>query len=139
MLKGIDPLLTGELLRALDQMGHGDKLVIADRNFPAFSLGPEVIHTDATSVAAIMDAVLSVFPLDTFVESPLERMGPDAAEVNDTQLAVLEIARHHSWPSLEFGAVPRTEFYERAAEGTLVIQCMEAAPYCDFILVKGVI
>jgi L-fucose mutarotase len=141
MLKGIDPLLTGDLLRALDQMGHGDKLVIADRNFPAYSSGPEVIHCDATSVTAVLDAILTVFPLDTFVDFPLERMGPDAdpTQVNDTQSAVLELARLHGWPELEFGAIPRTEFYDRASEGMLIVQCMEAAPYCDFILTKGVV
>ena len=140
MLKNIDPLLSGELLQILDDMGHGDELVIADRNFPSFSRGIPVVRVTADA-AATFEAVLSVFPLDTFVERPLERMGPDdgATDANDVQERILAVASRHHGSSLEFGVIPRMAFYDRADQAFAVVHTLETAPYCDFILTKGVV
>ena len=91
MLKGIDPLLSGELLNVLDTMGHADQLALVDRNFPAASSGRPVIHLGEVGVVRALEAILSVFPLDSFVERPLERMevSDDASIVTPNQSAVL--------------------------------------------------
>ena len=141
MLKGVDPVLTGELLKVLDEMGHGDQLVIADRNFPAATTGKPVIRVGEVGAVRVMTAILSVFPLDTFVARPLERMEVDSDPLltNSTIDAVLEVARSSHEGDLEYGVIPRFDFYERARHASAVVLTLEAAPYCDFILTKGVI
>ena len=140
MLKGIDPLLSGALLKMLDELGHGDQLVIADRNFPSYTQGSPVVQLAVDDVVRVFEAVLSVFPLDTFVEQPLERIAPaDDLSPNATQSEVLETARRHDGRPLEFNVIPRFDFYARAGQAHAVIHTLEAAPYCDFILTKGVI
>ncbi|MCS5498392.1 fucose isomerase [Cnuibacter physcomitrellae] len=140
MLKGVNPLLSGDLLKVLDDMGHGDVLVLADRNFPAHSSGRPVIRV-STGVVDAVEAILSVFPLDSFVEKPLGRMqiGDDPTATNDTQLAVLESARSLDPHAGEFEVVPRFEVYERARAAYAVVQTIETAPYCVFLLTKGVV
>src|SRR4051812_21821385 len=140
MLNGIDPLLSGELLKILDEMGHGDRLVLADRNFPTYTAGLPVVRLSVDTATAL-DAILSVFPLDTFVDRPFARMGPqdDPEAVNEAQTAVLEVARRRSGRRLEFEAVRRMDFYERANTAFAVVHTLETAPYCDFILTKGVV
>ena len=141
MLKGIDPILSGELLKVLDEMGHGDQLVIADRNFPAYATGRPVVRVGTAGAVETIAAVLSVFPLDTFVARPLERMeaGEDPTKTNPTIDAVLAEARASDSRHLEFGVIPRFEFYDRARTAFAVVLTLETAPYCDFILTKGVI
>jgi L-fucose mutarotase len=141
VLKNIDPVLTGELLKVLDEMGHGDQLVIADRNFPAASTGKPVIHVGEIGVVRTLTAILSVFPLDTFVARPLERMELDSDPLltNPTIDAVLEAARASHSTALEYGVIPRFDFYERARRASAVVLTLESAPYCDFILTKGVV
>jgi L-fucose mutarotase len=140
VLKGIDPLLSGELLKMLDELGHGDQLVIADRNFPSFTQGSPVVRLAVDDNTRVFEAVLSVFPLDTFVDTPLERMGPqdDPTQENDKQRAALAVARRHL-PGVSLVPIPRFEFYERAKEAHAVVATLESAPYCCFILTKGVV
>jgi L-fucose mutarotase len=140
MLKGVDPLLSGELLKILDEMGHGDQLVIADRNFPAASQGAPVVRL-AVDAATAFEAILSVFPLDTYIYRPVARMGAqdDPEHVTAIQTGILAIATRHHGSPLEFEAIPRMSFYDRAKAAYAVVQTLETAPYCDFILTKGVI
>lgn len=140
MLKGIDPLLRGELLHILDDMGHGDQLLVVDRNYPAAASGKPVIYLGEVDIPRAMRAILSVFPLDTFVDKPLERMevNNDPQETTPTQLQVLEIARSGDERSLEYGVIPRLDFYERAKDCFAVVHTLESAPYSCFILHKGV-
>ena len=141
MLKGIDPVLTGELLKLLDEMGHGDKLLLVDRNYPAFASGKPVVHLGEISQSRAAEAILSVFPLDTFVEAPLERMevDDDPSVVAPVQEEVLAVARAGHEKPLEFGIVPRLEFYERAKEVFAVVKTLESRPWGCFILQKGVV
>lgn len=141
VLKGIDPILSGELLKILDEMGHGDQLVIADRNFPAYATGLPVVRVGTAGAVETIAAVLSVFPLDTFVDQPLERMevDKDATKTNPTIDAVLAVARSNDPRLLEYGVIERFEFYERAKKAGAVVLTLETAPYCDFILTKGVV
>lgn len=140
MLKGIDPLLSGDLLKILDDMGHGDVLALVDRNYPAYTAGVPVVRI-GTDILTATRAVLSVFPLDSFVDQPIGRMGPQDSpgDQNATQDAVLAAASEADGRALTFEAIPRFEFYERAADVFAVVQTLETAPYCDFLLTKGVI
>jgi L-fucose mutarotase len=89
----------------------------------------------------VLEAILSVFPLDTFVDHPLERMAPENGPDADSaaQRKVLDTARAHDPRHLEFGVLSRHVFYERAKGAHAIVQTLETAPYCDFILTKGVI
>ena len=141
MLKGIDPLLSGDLLKLLDDMGHGDELVIADRNFPAYATGLPVIRVGEVTITRAVQAVLSVFPLDTFIPHPLERMvvAEDPARTTTRGDEVLAAAIAAEGRELEWGVIPRFEFYERAAKAYAVIHTLEDEGYNDFILTKGVV
>lgn len=141
MLKGIDPVLSGELLKVLDEMGHADKLLLVDRNYPAFASGKPVIQLGEITQKRAAEAILSVFPLDTYVEQPLERMevDDDPSILEEVQEEVLEVARRNHEKPLEFGVVPRLEFYVRAAEAFAVVRTLESRPYGCFILQKGVV
>ena len=141
MLKGIDPLLGGELLKILDEMGHGDQLLLVDRNYPAGSAGVPVVRLGEVGVVRAMTAILSVFPLDGFVEHPLERMEVDGdpARTTPQQDAVLELARGAHPLPLEWGVVPRLSFYERARSCYAVVHTLEEQPWGCFILTKGVV
>ena len=74
MLKNLDPLLTPDLLQVLRAMGHGDEIVLVDANYPAESAGPEVVRLDGIEATRVLDAVLSVMPLDDFVPEACWRM-----------------------------------------------------------------
>ena len=141
MLKGIDPLLNGDLLKILEDMGHGDRLLLVDRNYPAASSGRPVIHLGESTVLRAAEAILSVFPLDSFLEHPLERMevDDDPSKTTSTQDALLALARQSEGRDLEFGVIPRLSFYDRAKAAYAVVHTLDAQPYGCFILHKGVI
>lgn len=141
MLKGIDPLLSGDVLKVLDDMGHGDELVIADRNFPAYATGRPVIRLGEVTITRAAEAVLSVFPLDTFIPHPLERMevaeDPSRTTVRGDEILAAAIAAEGR--ELEWGVIPRFDFYTRAAKAYAVLHTLEDEGYNDFILTKGVV
>lgn len=141
MLKGIDPLLSGELLKTLDEMGHADQLLLVDRNYPAAATRRPVIRMGGTGVVDAMRAILTVFPLDGFVERPLERMevDDDPEIVTPEQSAILDLARHSHDQPLEWGVVPRLDFYARARSCFAVVHTLEPRPWGCFILQKGVV
>ena len=141
MLLGIDPLLSGELLKILDDMGHGDQLLVVDRNYPATSSDRPVVRLGDVTVSRAIEAILSVFPLDTFVDRPLERMECETADLSDagSQSEVLAVAQAAHPRPLEFMTVPRGDFYERARSAFAVVHTLEARPYSCYILQKGVI
>jgi L-fucose mutarotase len=141
MLKGIDPLLSGDLLKILDDMGHGDVLLLVDRNYPAAASGRPVVRLGEASVLRAARAILSVFPLDSFVDHPLERMevDDDPAKTTETQDALLALASESEGRALEYGVVPRLEFYARAPSAYAVVHTLDSVPYGCFLLRKGVI
>ena len=141
MLKDIDPLLSGELLKILDEMGHGDQLLLCDRNYPAVASGRPVIRLGDVSVLRAAQAILSVFPLDSFVAHPLERMEVNDEPVTTTSLQddLLGLASSIESRPLEYGIIPRLAFYTRAKSVFAVVHTLEAQPYGCFILQKGVI
>src|SRR5690606_39796453 len=86
MLKGISPLIGPDLLATLHRMGHGDEIVLADAHFPGESLNARVIRADGIKVADLLDAILPLFPLDTYVESPLIMMAPVPGDTLDPEV-----------------------------------------------------
>ncbi|WP_187264921.1 RbsD/FucU domain-containing protein [Homoserinibacter sp. GY 40078] len=131
MLKGIDPVLDGDVLRALDRLGHSDRLIVADAHFPAYRLVDHVI-TLAVDVPRAVRAVCSVIDLDTV----------DAAVMMDSGAPLLDVQRE----ILEAGAlseadasfVGRAEFYELAARAQVVLRTLEPRTWANVILSKGV-
>jgi len=141
VLKNIDPLLSAELLGHLAAMGHGDVLAIVDRNCPAASTARRLVSMPGVDVPTAARAVFSVFPVDTFVEPAVHRMG--AVDDEDTVLEVhaafqrvVDDAEGRPVPS---AAVERFEFYRRAAAAYLVVATTEARPYGCFLATKGVV
>ena len=141
MLKGLDPLLSPDLLMYLRAMGHGDEIVIVDANFPADSRGQRLVRLDGVSATAVLDAVLSVMPLDDFVPEPAWRMevvGDPAAEQPIFSEFRDIIARRES-PETRLGALERFAFYERADAAYAIIATGEGRLYGNIILKKGII
>lgn len=141
MLKGIDPLLSGELLKVLDEMGHGDELAVVDRNYPAAASQRPVVRLGEVTVTRAVGAILSVFPLDDFVEQPAQRMEVDGdpARSAAVQDEVLQVARSAHSAQLTWGVVPRTEFYARAKAAYAIIHTLESRPWGCFLFQKGVV
>ncbi len=141
MLRNIDPILSPDFLHALRAMGHGDDIVLADANFPAEALGPRCIRADGADTNAVLRAVLSVMPLDTYVEDPalsMQVVGDPAAvpgAVHDFQQIIDTVADSpRPIQSLE-----RFAFYTRAATAFAVVQTGERRLYGNLILKKGVV
>ena len=141
MLRGIDPLLGPDLLHTLAAMGHGDELVVVDRNFPATSHNARVHRLDGVDAVRAVSAVLSLLPLDGFVDHPLRAMEivGSPGEVNEVQRAVLAAATEASGRELSLLAVERHEFYRQARSAFAVLATGEDRPYGCFILTKGVL
>jgi L-fucose mutarotase len=141
VLKNIDPLLTAELLGHLAAMGHGDVLALVDRNFPAASTARRLVTLAGVDVPHAARAILSVLPVDTFVEPAVRWMGAVGAEqtvqeVHADLQAVVDEAEGRRVPT---AAVERFEFYRRAAEAYVVVATTEHRPYGCFLITKGVI
>jgi L-fucose mutarotase len=141
MLKGIDPLLSGDLLGILDDMGHGDQLLLVDRNYPAVSSGRPVVRLGEVSIMRAAQAILSVFPLDSFIAHPLERMevADDPAMTTPVQDELLAYASGIEGRALTYGVIPRLDFYGRARHVYAVVHTLDTLPYGCFVLHKGVI
>lgn len=146
MLKGLDPRLNAEVLYALRAMGHGDVLVIADTNFPADAIARqtafgELLRMDNLTAAEAVEAVLSVLPLDTFVEDFAGRMEVVGAaeERPAVQIEVQAKIDAAEGREREMVSVERFAFYEQAKAAYAVIQTGERRFYGCFLLRKGVI
>ena len=144
MLKGIPDVLSGDLLKVLADMGHGDKLVISDGNFPSASMGKNgvVINCKGLGVPEILDAVLSLFPLDTFVDKPVTLMkvvpGQEVeTPIWDTYKQIISKYDDRGENAIQF--VERFDFYEESKKSYAIIATSETALYACMILQKGVI
>ncbi|MBV9542762.1 MAG: ribose ABC transporter [Chloroflexi bacterium] len=141
MLKGLNRLLSPELLYVLAQMGHGDEIALVDANFPAVSTARKLVRLEGCDLPTAASAILSVLPLDTFVEQPVAAMQVvgKPSEVPDVQRDVLEIAQRIEARTIAVERVERFAFYERAKRAFAVVATTEARPYGCVIFVKGVI
>ena len=141
MLKGLDPLLSPDLLRVLRAMGHGDELAIVDANYPAESSGRPVLRFDGHPATLVLDALLSVLPLDSFVPHAawcMEVAGkPDAEEPIFAEFRA--IIGKHEGPGFGLAKLERFAFYERASQAVVVLATGERRLYGNLILKKGVI
>ncbi len=145
MLKGVNPLLNADVLQVLRAMGHGDDLIIADTNFPSESVAKATAHGKLLRIdrgaADVIAAVLSVYPLDTFVDDAAARMeivgDPDTIPpVQQEAQAAIDRANGEPWPMV---SIERYAFYERAKQAYAVIQTHERRFYGCFAFRKGVI
>ncbi|MGX7706585.1 RbsD/FucU family protein [Methylobacterium sp. Gmos1] len=138
MLKTIDPLLNGQLLALLDDMGHGDEIVIADANFPSASNARRLVDMPGTTAPALLDAILSLLPLDDFVESPVAVMQapPETRPLYDGYQASADRAEGRP---IVISEIPIPEFYARTAKAFAVIRSGERRLYANILLRKGVI
>lgn len=141
MLKGISPLLSPELLKTLAEMGHGDEIVIGDGNFPAATMGKRCIRCDGHTVPALLDAILQLFPLDTFVKSPvtLMKVVPGTLKNDPPIWAEFRTIIEKHEPGTKIGFEERFDFYERSRKAFATVQTGESALYACVILKKGVI
>ena len=144
MLKGIPKIISPELLKVLCEMGHSDRLVIADGNFPAESMGKNciVIRCDGHSATDVLDAILTLFPLDTYVEKPVNLMQVMPGDTVETPIwdeykAI--IAKYDERGDDTVGTIERFEFYEQAKTAYAIIATGEGALYANVMLQKGVI
>ena len=140
MLKGIPHILSPELLHALQAMGHGDEITIVDGNYPGASAGPRLIRADGHTATEMLDAVLSLLPLDDFVPDPaiVMQVVGDAGQrppVVDEYARI--VARHE--PQVALASLERFAFYKRANAGYAIVQTGEQRLYGNIILKKGVI
>jgi len=141
MLKDIPNILSPELLKILMEMGHGDELVIADGNFPAKTMAKRLVRLDGHGVADVLEAVLKLFPLDTFDDNPVHLMEVVSGDKNKPTIwnEYAEIIKKSSEPFNSFGFIERFRFYNRAKEAFAVVATSESALYANIILRKGVI
>ncbi len=140
MLKGISPLISPELLKTLAEMGHGDTVVFSDAHFPASSIGIPVLRADGLQIAPLLDAVLPLFELDSYVSDPIVMMAPVQGDTLDASLLQryrAAIEKHApDAPETEF--IDRFDFYDRAKKAFAVVITGETGKYGNILLQKGV-
>jgi L-fucose mutarotase len=140
MLKTIPPILGPDLLAILRAMGHGDEIAIVDANYPADAAGPVLVRLDGVSATDAMDAILTLMPLDDFVEEAAICMqvvgnAEKREPVMDEFAAIL--ARHE--PAMKLTARERFAFYERVSKGYAIVQTGERRLYGNIVLKKGIL
>jgi L-fucose mutarotase len=141
MLKGIPSILPPDLLKILMEMGHGDEIVIADGNFPAASHAQRLVRCDGLGVPQLLDAILQLFPLDTFVKHSAALMAvvPGDNYTPEIWPVYKKIAQKHASHFPDFEMMERHAFYERAKKAYAVVATGEMARYGNIILKKGLV
>jgi L-fucose mutarotase len=141
MLKGIPNILPPDLLKILMEMGHGDELVIADGNFPAASHAQRLVRCDGHGAEPLLDAILQLFPLDTYVKHPVALMAvvPGDNYSPDIWPVYKKIVKKHDRGFMDFEKMERFAFYERAKKAYAIVATGEAARYANLILKKGIL
>ncbi len=141
MLKGIPSVISPELLKIMQEMGHGDTIVLGDANFPAASNAQRLVRADGHKMPELLDAILTLFPLDTFAEF---QVGLMEVVPGDTTIPVIwdefkRIVSKHEAFDVKYEMIERFEYYERAKQAYAVVSTGETALYANVILKKGVI
>ena len=141
MLRGINPILTPDLLWNLAAMGHGDDIVIADANFPGESMGERIVRLDGLSATNVLEAVLAIMPLDSFVTDSARTMEVvgNAQEIPPIVSEFQEIINKVADTETNIVPVERFAFYEVAKKAFVVVQTGELRLYGNIILKKGVV
>lgn len=142
MLKNIPSILTPELLKILMEMGHGDEICIGDGNFPHQSMNQRVVRCDGHGVPELLDAILQLMPLDTYVEQPATLMAVVPGDTIETPIwdTYAEIISKYDLRGRDaVGYTDRFPFYDRARQCYAVVSSGEKALYANIILKKGVV
>ncbi len=143
MLKGIPSIISPELLKILMEMGHSDELTIADGNFPGHTFGKKVVRLDGHGVPEVLEAILTLMPLDTYVDHPVALMQVMAGDTVETPIwdVYKQIVSKYDKRGNEcFEEIDRFDFYKRTEEkSTVVIMTGETSLYANVILKKGVV
>lgn len=140
MLKNIPPILGPDLLGILRAMGHGDEIAIVDANYPADGAGPVLVRLDGISATEVLDAVLTLMPLDDFVDEQaicMQVVG-NAGQREPVMDAFEIIVKKHE-PKLGLSSMERFAFYDRVAKGYAIVQTGERRLYGNILLKKGII
>jgi L-fucose mutarotase len=140
MLNKIPKILSADLVRHMMHMGHGDELIIGDGNFPAESLGVPVVHLDGHGVCEVLDAILELMPLDSYVPIPVAVMEvvPGDTIVPHIWDEFREILKKHGY-IVEPEQIERFAFYERSRKAFCIVATSEPAQYANIILKKGIV
>jgi len=140
MLKGISPIISPELLETLARMGHGDEIVLADAHFPGESINSKVIRADGLKIPDLLEGILPLFELDTYVDHPLVMMAAVEGDQLDPKVEKSYLERIHKTnpnvPPIE--RIDRFDFYDRAKKAFAVVMTGETVKYGNILLVKGV-
>jgi L-fucose mutarotase len=141
VLKGIDQLVGPDLLYALARMGHGDRLALVDRNYPAYASGRPVYRIDGAGIIAVASAILELFPLDTFVDCPAERMEVSGTPetVTVVQREFMDLLSRNAKRTIGVSSSPRDEFYQHVRDAFAIVSTGESQPYSCFIISKGTV
>lgn len=149
MLKGISPLLSPDLLKTLMEMGHGDEIALLDGNFPAQKFSKRVIRADGLKIPYLLEAILELFPLDTFVDSPITMLTMLEGETNEPNIwekylqmiekKYVESIEKSGYINQKITHVDRYAFYERTQNAYVVVATGETSIYANIILKKGVV
>ena len=142
MLKGISPLISPELLATLHRMGHGDSIIFADAHFPGHSINSNTLRADGLLIPDLLNAILPLFTIDTFIPDPIIMMAPVEGDNADpaVEAGYRSILEQHSTdgPSPDINHIDRFEFYERARQSFAVVMTGDTAKYGNLLLTKGV-
>jgi L-fucose mutarotase len=140
MLKGIPPILGPDLLHTLRAMGHGDEIAIVDANYPAENAGPMVIRLDGLLATDVLEAILTLMPLDTFVDEQaigMEVVG-NPKKREQTHKDFDKIVKKHE-PEMQLTLLERFAFYDRVKDAYAIVQTGERRLYGNVLLKKGII
>ena len=141
MLINVNPLISPEILQLIRSMGHGDKFVLSDANFPSYSHANKLYRMDGLNIPQAAEALLSHFPLDSFIPHPVERMEIDGKpeEVNNVHQDLIDTVKKVSGANWKVGSVERQKFYVEARKAMAVITTSDTRPYGCFMFTKGVL
>jgi len=141
MLINVNPLISPEILQLIRSMGHGDKFVLSDANFPSYSHANKLYRMDGLSIPEAAKALLSHFPLDSFIPHPVERMEIDGKpdEINEVHQDLIDTVKKVSGDNWKIGSIERQKFYVEAKKTMAVITTSDTRPYGCFMFTKGVL
>ena len=141
MLINVNPLISPEILQLIRSMGHGDKFVLSDANFPSYSHANKLYRMDGLSIPEAAEALLSHFPLDSFIPNPIERMEIDGKpdEINEVHQDLIDTVKKVSGDNWKIGSIERQKFYVEAKKTMAVITTSDTRPYGCFMFTKGVL
>ena len=141
MLINVNPLISPEILQLIRSMGHGDKFILSDANFPSYSHANKLYRMDGLNIPQAAEALLTHFPLDSFISHPVERMEIDGKpdEINEVHQDLIDTVKKVSGDNWIVGSVERQKFYVESKKAMAVITTSDTRPYGCFMFAKGVL